>query len=299
MQDRLVSKLLNTHGEIAERIVPGLVGFETYFEHIERYRLIQKYANHNRSVVDLASGSGYGSYYLACQNFSQVTGIDRDVASVAYAQATYCSRAKNLTYEVGDAANIPVPGNQTDIFVSFETVEHIPDPASFLQEIERVLKPGGVMLLSTPNKHFSLQHGADNPYHISEMFLGDLLSLVKEANLEVAAVYGQGRALTEDGLRQQPLQARLKRLLPQSLISYVRNYYLIPKRNGIPAKVVKYYYSDPVKFEDWITENDIYTPCKPELLDLNNLQRVVEQYQTFIIDAKKVGGQQNLDLIGK
>ncbi len=288
MKETRVDDLLNVHGAVVERIATGLVSFETYYEHIERYRLARKYARDDWSVVDLATGSGYGSYYLACQKFAHVLGIDHDVTSVAFAEETYASRINNLAFQVGDAGDIPLADNQVDLFVSYETLEHVPEPRLFVQEIHRVLKSNGIVLLSTPNKHLAMQRGDENPYHISEMFVEDVMKEMERAGFELIGLYGQG-------LIHQPMTSsvrfsfknRVRDFIPQSFMEAIRKKILIPSRSGIPAKVVDYYLTAPAKFEDWIAQHEIQTPYKPVSLDLNNLNQAIERYQTFIFEARK------------
>lgn len=64
-----------------------------------------------------------------------------------------------------------------DSIVSFQVIEHIKDDALFLKEIYRVLKPGGLALLTTPNKPLSLSR---NPWHIREYTAKELTELAKQ-----------------------------------------------------------------------------------------------------------------------
>src|SRR5690606_2276901 len=75
-------------------------------------------------------------------------------------------------------AHIPplsgIPSDTYDSLVSFQVIEHIADDRLFLQELHRVLKPGGQAIISTPNIHFSLSR---NPWHIREYTPEQLKSL--------------------------------------------------------------------------------------------------------------------------
>ncbi|HYG18735.1 MAG TPA: class I SAM-dependent methyltransferase [Ohtaekwangia sp.] len=74
--------------------------------------------------------------------------------------------------------NIPplsgLADNAYDSIVSFQVIEHIQDDSLFLKEIHRVLRPGGVALLTTPNRKMSLSR---NPWHIREYVPGELAAL--------------------------------------------------------------------------------------------------------------------------
>lgn len=72
--------------------------------------------------------------------------------------------------------------NSFDSIVSFQVIEHIKDDALFLKEIHRVLKPGGLALLTTPNRPLSLSR---NPWHIREYTARELTELAKQFFAEV------------------------------------------------------------------------------------------------------------------
>jgi len=76
-------------------------------------------------------------------------------------------------------SNVPpfdgIEDNSFDSIVSFHVIEHIPDHKKFIEEIHRVLKPGGTALISTPNKNMRI---ARNPWHIREYTWQELQSLV-------------------------------------------------------------------------------------------------------------------------
>jgi ubiquinone/menaquinone biosynthesis C-methylase UbiE len=74
--------------------------------------------------------------------------------------------------------NIPPLGslqdNMYDCVVSFQVIEHIKDDTLYLKEINRVLKPGGIALFTTPNRKMSLSR---NPWHIREYLAHELKAL--------------------------------------------------------------------------------------------------------------------------
>ena len=83
--------------------------------------------------------------------------------------------------------NIPplqeLKDNAYDSVVSFQVIEHIEDDVLFLKEIHRVLKPGGVALITTPNRSMSLSR---NPWHIREYLPQQLKSLAGSVFAKVA-----------------------------------------------------------------------------------------------------------------
>lgn len=148
-----------------ERMVPGQTG-AIEAEHLHRYFLARALC-HGKDVLDIASGEGYGAAFLA-QTSRTVIGVELDAASVEYARSIY--HAANLKFVVGDAVRIPIGDHSVNIVVSFETIEHIADHEQFFYEVKRVLRPNGLLLISTPDKSvYSALGTASNPFHVREL----------------------------------------------------------------------------------------------------------------------------------
>lgn len=134
-----------------------------YDEHLVRYELARKLAA-GKAVLDVASGEGYGTAILA-KVAAKTTGVDLSIEAVAKAKAKYAHIA-NLEFIADSAESLnKIPSASIDLAVSFETIEHLPDYQSYLAALSRVLKPGGLALISTPNKELFHE---ENPYHIKE-----------------------------------------------------------------------------------------------------------------------------------
>lgn len=143
-------------------------------EHLHRYAITAELVS-GKLVVDIACGEGYGSALLA-KKAMQVTGIDLDPAIIDYAQKKY--QRKNLSFMQGSILQIPLDDHVADIVVSFETLEHVGDHEKVFAEIKRILKPGGLLILSTPDKNFySDQSGHKNPFHVRELYPDNLSEL--------------------------------------------------------------------------------------------------------------------------
>ncbi|MBI4973792.1 class I SAM-dependent methyltransferase [Candidatus Roizmanbacteria bacterium] len=170
-----------------ERIIPDQLSRHSrrlFMEHIDRYNFALPYV-HDKMVADVACGSGYGSHLLANNGAKKVTGIDCDRKTIQYAKKRYprC----NITYKVGEAEDLPLSTISIDVVVSFETIEHIENPKRFLSEAKRVLKKSGLLIISTPNKKYSI---GDNPFHFSEHNLEEFNQLLKKYFRDVI-IYGQ------------------------------------------------------------------------------------------------------------
>lgn len=169
-----------------ERYVPSLHGY-VELEHRHRYHLASRLAAAKR-VLDIACGEGYGSAILA-RTARHVVGVDIEESVVAHAHAKYAS--ENTTFRVGRCENIPVPDHTIDLVVSFETLEHTCDQDQALAEFRRVLEPGGVLILSSPNRSYFLNANAPpNPFHVKELGLFELDSLMRR-NFKHTRILGQ------------------------------------------------------------------------------------------------------------
>jgi SAM-dependent methyltransferase len=149
-----------------ERYVPGDSG-EIWYEHWHRYHFALALVQ-GRRVVDAACGEGYGTALLATQA-AHATGVDISAEVVAAARRRYADRP-NLAYDCARCEATGLPDASVDVFVSFETIEHIPEPEALVAEAARVLGPAGLFLVSTPNKRvYSDERNYRNPHHTREL----------------------------------------------------------------------------------------------------------------------------------
>jgi len=172
---------------IEERATPGISPAEVMQEHIDRYTFAKKYVS-GKSVLDVACGSGYGSFMLA-ETAKSVAGVDISIDAIEYAKANYS--AGNIQYYPDNATHLRFYDNSFDVVVSFETIEHITDYQTFLKECRRVLKPGGIFICSTPNALVSSPDGKiENPYHVIEFSYEEFNNILQD-HFSSIEVHGQ------------------------------------------------------------------------------------------------------------
>ncbi len=155
-----------------ERLVPGEVNSDLWNDHFARYTFAREFAEGSR-VLDVGCGTGYGAAHLA-QGASAVTGLDASTEAIEYAAAHY--RFSNLSYETGSATALPFANGHFALVTCFEVIEHVEDWGRALDEIARVLAPGGTALISTPNRlYYTDSRGTEgpNPFHIHEFDAGE------------------------------------------------------------------------------------------------------------------------------
>ena len=159
-----------------ERYTPELEG-EICYEHWHRYMLARQ-LSHDCSVLDVACGEGYGSALLA-QVADKVVGVDISADVIGHAKARYREQ-RNVEFLQGSCEELPLADDSVDLAVSFETIEHIETQEQFVRELKRVLKPGGLQVMSSPNKRlYSDARDYHNEFHVRELYrdeFGQLLS---------------------------------------------------------------------------------------------------------------------------
>lgn len=149
-----------------ERFVIGEVSGEVEFEHLHRYLFAVQFCAGVR-VLDIACGEGFGAFILS-QVARHVTAVDLDETTIDHARAKY--RLGNVEFKQGACTDIPMPDASCDVVVSFETIEHFADHQTFLAEIKRVLVPGGLLVISTPDREIYSPPGKEpNPFHVREL----------------------------------------------------------------------------------------------------------------------------------
>ncbi len=146
-------------------------------EHIARYYFSTPYCNGR--VLDIACGTGYGSIMVAKTRkieVSELVGVDISVDTIEYAKKNYFH--PKVSFQQGNALDVALKEEigTFDTILSFETIEHIPDDKLFIQCLERLLKPGGTLVLSTP---FGQGRGkpSTSPFHYHQLSEDEFLEL--------------------------------------------------------------------------------------------------------------------------
>jgi len=171
---------------MGERVLSGRTPQLLVLEHLVRYRFAARFAG-TCKVLDVGCGSGHGASLLA-QEANRVVGIDSAPEAIFYAQKNYL-RA-NLTFALGDCRSLPFRDRIFDLVVMFEVIEHVAEQKQSLSEIQRVLTPDGMLILSTPNVADPAKGIEDvNPVNCTELTEHNLLELLRPCFAHVRLLY--------------------------------------------------------------------------------------------------------------
>lgn len=209
-----------------ERVIPELPELRvTFLQSLAAYEHAAPLAAGTR-VLDCGCGEGYGTALLA-ERATLSVGLDREPEVVAYATAKY-READRAAFVAASADQLPFAEASFDVIVCFQVLEHLPDPLAFLHEVRRLLAPGGVFMLTTPNL---LVTGArPNPHHVHDYTPNDLRALLERvfddvelrgvfAGAQVAAYRAKNDRIVRTILRLDPLG--LHRRIPTRLVELV------------------------------------------------------------------------------
>lgn len=168
-------------------------------------------------VLEIGTGSGYGVEIVAPHARRFLT-LDKHVPKGLALPA----HAEFLRATVPP---LPFPDAAFDCVISFQVIEHIERDALFVEEVRRVLRPGGRFIVSTPNRLMSLTR---NPWHVREYTVQEFAGLLQPrfSHIEALGVFGDGQVMAyyeknREGVRRITrfdvlnLQHRLPRRLLQ------------------------------------------------------------------------------------
>ena len=211
---------------IGERIVPERfrVAKKQYLLYL-RHEFIYDWAlgrlDAAVDLVEVGCGEGYGTNMFA-QKVKSVTGLDLNAAAVEHAAGRYGS--DNCKFTSYDGHRFPFETESFDAAVSFQVIEHVEDDAAFVAEISRVLKRGGTLMMTTPNRLLRLEPGQKpwNRYHRREYGPEDLKEILGRSfsDVQIHGIVGipeVQQVLTTNLRAANPLAVAIKRHMPESV----------------------------------------------------------------------------------
>ena len=143
----------------------------------------------NGIVLEVGSGEGYGIMELA-DKAQKYIAIDKYNSPIE----NDLKQKNNIEFHKMNVPPLGFEDNSIDFVVTFQVIEHIKDDEKFVQEIHRVLKPGGKLIITTPNILMSLSR---NPWHIREYNPTEMKDILKTSfsNINVKGIYGNEKVM--------------------------------------------------------------------------------------------------------
>lgn len=131
-------------------------------EHRGRYTWASQLAG-GRDVLDAGCGTGYGTEILASAGATRAVGVDISETAIEYARES--SSREAAEFLTGNLHELPFEDDSFDMAVCFEVIEHVDDQPRAISELRRVLRPGGLLAISSPNRDV---YPPGNPHHTHE-----------------------------------------------------------------------------------------------------------------------------------
>lgn len=184
-----------------ERVVPGEVHSEEeylmFLRHVIAYEFALTKLGSEDNLLEVGCGEGYGTKMIS-NKVKKIVGLDVDKNLIVYAAEKYSS--ENCIYQYYDGKKIPFDNNTFDAAISFQVIEHIDDDRNYISEVNRVLKPSGIFILTTPNRLTRLKDGQKpyNKFHIREYSPQQLNHLLRNDFNEVIVLGIQARKEIRD-----------------------------------------------------------------------------------------------------
>lgn len=208
-----------------ERIVPknfkSREEYLLYLRHVFVYEVLESFLAPNDRVLEIGFGEGYGTNMIS-QFVDSVVGLDVNEEAVNYAAEQYAS--VSCTFKIFDGERIPFKDKKFDAVVSYQVIEHIENDKNYLKEILRVLKKGGTLYLTTPNRLHRLDPDQEpwNPFHIREYSASQLKTVMDEifTDIELKSVNAREdvRKIEVDRVKRS---LTLKKLVPNFMQRYL------------------------------------------------------------------------------
>lgn len=164
--------------------------YATLQSHIQRYNFASSFVGGGK-VLDIACGSGFGTSFLKTSGADYVLGGDISPEAIKCSKENYKDNKTEFLFL--DGTRLPFRNSSLDVVVSFETLEHIPEYELFISELHRILKKGGKLVLSTPNKEV-FSPGFKQPlraHHTKEFKANELKSLLLNHRFTEVETLGQ------------------------------------------------------------------------------------------------------------
>lgn len=190
-----------------------------------------------KRVLEIGCGTGYGLEYFN-QSYAQYVGMDIDVELLCSVSERYRNTASSVSLLAADIADTPLQAHSFEVILSFQVIEHMADAVGFLGQAARLLRPGGHLLITTPNRAIRLLPFQKpwNPEHVHEYSYRGFRRLLRRVfdDVRLYSICGDAVSFALESQRvkqdvyhvyvRRPLGRMARRLLPRSWQDRLRQY---------------------------------------------------------------------------
>lgn len=184
-----------------ERAIPSteFMPINGYVNIMIRYKFAAEFIKPNHIILEAASGFGYGAAFFS-KLCDRVEAIDISEDNILFAKKAY--PLGNIHWNKGDVTLLPYDADAFDVYVSFETLEHLEleRVSAYFSEAYRVLKSGGQFIISTPNSE--TRKNIKNPFHIKEYCFTEFKDLLNKY-FEKVNYFSQNKNIILEGVSKQ------------------------------------------------------------------------------------------------
>ena len=214
-----------------------------YQRHVFAYKAVRLSYISGKQVLELGCGEGFGVDILSPYT-SHYLAVDKKKPAFEFPGNNTSFRQCILPMLSG------IPSHSFDTVICFQVIEHIRKDHLLLQEIKRVLKPGGALLMTTPNKSMSLSR---NPFHVREYLPDEMETLIRShfstytiqgvcGNKAMMAYYEENKKSVAAIARYDilNLQYRMPAFLlraPYTLLNNINRLFLLKKIAAVTANL--------------------------------------------------------------
>lgn len=202
------------------------LAYVVYLRHLFAYEAASDLLKNQKKILEIGSGEGYGAAYLSEGPFD-ITCYDLSEEIAKHATKNYSKN--NLRFSAFDGKRIPEADNTFDAVISFQVIEHVPDVNAYLKEINRVLKPGGIFICTTPNRFYRLRPGQKpwNNFHLREYYdhelQKDLATVFSKANVWGIRGNDELQKMEHNRVKKSRDNSPLKKLIPFGIRKWIKS----------------------------------------------------------------------------
>lgn len=164
---------------------------------LARYYAVKPYVFGD--ILDVGCGRGYGFDVLESLG-NKKTGLDISLEFLKEAQRNYHS----LSLIQARGEKIPFRSKSFDSIIAFEVIEHLQEDIAFLHELKRLIRPGGTIVISTPNRLIASGGNKQplNPFHVREYTAEEFEALLQRS-FSNTIIIGQHESRNSGSSRNQ------------------------------------------------------------------------------------------------